>query len=80
MFGPQFSFSFTPFTQSAGSYQVQTLHANNVNSITPLPFNVTITNFPTALGAFYEGSFSGQFSVAAVPHTISTTFRVKRRQ
>lgn len=75
------SFNFQSPTQAAGSYPMQFLMVNNLDSIQMVPpINVNITNFPTASAGFYEGNFSGQFTDAMnVPHNISATFRVRRR-
>ena len=43
------------------------------------PFNVTLTNFPSSAGAFFEGSFSGEFKDQLnVTHSISGSFRARR--
>lgn len=73
---------FTSSAQVPGVYPVTRLYIHDFQRIgTISPFNVTITNFPTAPGSFYEGSFSGQFRDSAnlTPlHTISGTFRIRR--
>jgi hypothetical protein len=76
----QISFSFQSPTQAAGSYALSFIRVNNLDSnIIATPINVTITSFPTVSAGFYDGSFSGQFTTNGTPHTISATFRVRRR-
>lgn len=78
---PRISFAFQSTTQAAGSYPLNDLMVNNVSdSSSATPINVNITNFPTVSGGFYEGNFSGTFTdVSSVVHTITVTFRVRRR-
>jgi hypothetical protein len=68
-------------SQVAGNYQMSYLKVNSYDSLRlSTPINVAVTNFPTASGGFYEGNFSGQFTDnVSVQHTISGTFRVRRR-
>jgi len=78
------SFNFNSSSQTAGTYVMSFLSANNLmadsSSALP-PINVNITNFPANAGGFYEGNFSGQFrDPMNVNHTISATFRVRRSQ
>jgi hypothetical protein len=75
-------FSFQSPSQTAGSFPMQYLAVNNLDSIRNTnAFSVNITNFPTSTAGFYEGNFSGQFTdLQNATHTISATFRVRRRQ
>jgi hypothetical protein len=52
----------------------------NFNTVTLIqPFNVTITNFPQAIGQFYEGSINGSFKDNLnVTHTLTATFRLMK--
>ncbi|MGZ8544626.1 MAG: hypothetical protein ACXWV0_04985, partial [Flavisolibacter sp.] len=70
--------SFNHATLANGTYQATVMN-NHVFQQTTLdqPFNVVITNFPTAPGQFYEGSFSGTFT-ANVTHTVTGTFRIRK--
>jgi len=74
------SFKFSHATNAAGVYPVVSINVQNVSNPTPIqPFNVTITNFPQALGEFYEGSVSGQFKDASnVTHNVTASFRIRR--
>jgi hypothetical protein len=76
------NFRFASSAQVAGVYPLDRLYLHNYQRIGLIaPFNVTVTNFPTIAGGFYEGSFSGQFRDSAnlVPlHTLNGTFRIRR--
>ena len=67
---------------AAGSYPVDHLSIQNYNHTALIqPFDVTVTNFPSAVGQFSEGSFSGQFrdSSNLVPvHAISCSYRLRK--
>lgn len=78
----QIGFSFSSSGQSNGTYAVTYLSVNSFDSTVTVtaPFNATVTNFPTATGGFYEGSFSGQFTASGAAHSISATFRVRRNR
>lgn len=73
-------FTFYSTGQTAGSYPLTILSAQNYSQTTVVqPSNVNLTNFATSVGQFYEGSLSGQFKDASnVTHTVSCTFRVRR--
>jgi len=77
------SFNFQSPSQTPGTYQATYFAVNNLpidTSRTTTPVNVSVTNFPASAGSFYEGSLSGQFTdMQNVNHTISGTFRVRRR-
>ena len=86
MMGHQFStntdinLSFTG-PAAAGTYPATYLSVQSFSNVTLIqPFNVVVTSFPTAIGQFYEGSFSGQFRDAAnVTHTITNgAFRLRK--
>ena len=58
-----------------GALQIQ--YSGNVTLISPS--NVTFTNFPAAIGDFYEGSLSGSYTVNGSPvRNITATFKVRR--
>lgn len=75
----RFSFTFTSPGLTAGTYPLSYINVNTYDSTSlPTPINVTVTNFPTVPGQFYEGSFSGQFRDRSnANHTISATFRTR---
>ncbi len=72
---------FVSANETAGSYPVTNINVSSFDSLTvSTGMNITITNFPTANNGFYEGSFSGQYrDGSATLHTLSGTFRVRRR-
>lgn len=78
---PRISFNFQSPSQTAGAYTIDNLNVNLlVDSASANPISVNITNFPTASGGFYEGNFAGTFrDIQNVTHSISATFRVRRR-
>jgi len=65
---------------AAGTYPISFLDINNLSNLTIVqPLNVTITNFPQAVGEFYEGSFLGQFKdFANLTHNVTCSFRMRR--
>jgi hypothetical protein len=67
---------------TAGTYQANSLSVQQfANSVPIQPFNVIVTSFPANPGAFYEGTFSGQFRDSlnmTTPHTINGAFRLRR--
>ncbi|MGZ3938568.1 MAG: hypothetical protein ACXVLT_07795, partial [Flavisolibacter sp.] len=74
------SFKFGHSALVAGSYAVTGMTTQSFTNLTIVtPLNVTLTNFPTSAGQFYEGSFSGQFKDSSnVTHSVTCTFRVRR--
>ena len=78
--GNHLSFKFSHAANVAGTYPMVNMAIQNFNNLTVVqPLNIIITNFPQSVGAFYEGSFSGQFKDGSnVTHTITCTFRVRR--
>lgn len=75
------SITFTVDDANApGTFPLAKLFVNGNNDVTlTQPFNITFTNLAGAIGEFYEGNFSGQFtdSLSQV-HSISSTFKVRR--
>jgi hypothetical protein len=73
---------FQSNSQVAGTYPVSRLYVNGFNQVEIItPFNISLTNFPATAGAFYEGSFTGQFrdqSNPSVTHNLNGTFRLRR--
>jgi hypothetical protein len=64
-------------TSVAGTYPINFLSVQNFNQVTPdAGSTITFTNFPTATGQFYEGSFTATF--ASGTNTVSGTFRIRR--
>ena len=64
---------------ATGIFPVQRLTVQgHYNTTLVTPFNVTFTKFAAAVGDFYEGSFSGNFTDSSINHTINTTFRIRR--
>lgn len=76
------SFAFTSGSQAAGTYPIDYINVQNYGSSAIIaPSTVTLTSFPAASGAFFEGSFTGSFrdSVNLTPvHTVSGSFKVRR--
>ncbi|MCW3073409.1 MAG: carboxypeptidase regulatory-like protein [Flaviaesturariibacter sp.] len=71
-------FNHTAFV--SGTYPASELIVNGFTQTTlTQPFNVIVTAMPTAIGQYYEGSFSGSFTSGG-NHTISGTFRIRRLQ
>jgi len=64
---------------AAGTYQAFSFSTNTYpQPLLVQPFNVVLTNYPSAAGQYFEGSFSGSFTASGVPHTASGTFRIRR--
>lgn len=78
--GTAIYFNFFHPTLAAGTYQVQTLSVGTtVNAVPVQPFNIVLTHYPALVGEFYEGTFSGSYTLSGVPHTITNgVFRVRR--
>jgi hypothetical protein len=78
--GNHLSFKFSHTANAAGTYPMANMATQNFTNLTIVqPLNITVTNFPQSAGAFYEGSFSGQFRDASnVAHNITCAFRVRR--
>jgi hypothetical protein len=78
--GNYIAFKFNHSTTTAGTYAISNMDIKNFSNLTVVqPMNVTVTNFPQAVGQFYEGSFSGQFKdVSNVTHNVTCSFRVRR--
>lgn len=74
------AFKFSHSTNVAGTYPMANMSTQNFGNLTIVqPLNIIITNFPQSAGAFYEGSFSGQFKDASnVTHSVTCTFRLRR--
>lgn len=67
-----------PSATTTGTFPLGTLTVQRLSATLVAPFNSTLTGFATAVGDFYEGSFSGQFTDSSVSHNISTNFRVRK--
>ena len=68
----------SPATPASGTYPAISVSVQNFQQTTLInPFNIIVTNFP-AVGGFFEGSFTGQFTVSSNTHTLSGTFRFRR--
>lgn len=66
---------------TAGTYPLVSLVVENYNHTTLVsPFNIVMTSFPQAVGEFYEGNLTGQFSDGTDPaiHNISCSFRIRK--
>lgn len=73
------NFQFSSATAAPGTYPITQIAQGNAAGVANPGINVTVTNFPTTIGGFYEGSFSGTYVDAqTVTHTINCTFRVRR--
>ena len=68
--------SILPMT--LGTYPMDLLNVQNFNQIVPTApaSTVTMTNFPTSPGQYYEGTFTAQFNSGG-PHTLSGSFRIR---
>jgi hypothetical protein len=65
----------------AGTYSMNSLLINNSWAYSPSTgMTVTFTNYATAQGLFYEGSFTGTYTTinTSVVHTLTGQFRLKR--
>ena len=71
-------FNFSHPTQTNGTYTMTNLGVQNYNQVTMIqPSTVTITNFPTLPGEYYEGSFTAQFTAGGT-HTLSGNFSIRK--
>lgn len=70
---------FASPSQVAGTYPIDFLSIQNYNQIVPTApsSTVTVTNFPTLPGQYYEGTFTAQFNSGG-PHTVTGNFRVRK--
>jgi hypothetical protein len=69
--------SFTSASATAGTYPITYITLSNSSSTNPSG-SVVVTNFPTVIGDFYQGSFSATFSDTAGNHTVNGTFKVRK--
>jgi len=79
------AFSFQqPVSTYTGSFPITSLYVQQYpnTSVIPIqPFNVNVTNFPSAIGQYYEGNFTGQFrDLNQVIHNVSCNYRVRKSQ
>lgn len=79
----QISFNFNSPSETPGSYPVNSLLVNQQqNSIPVQPFNIVMTQFPTTVGQFYEGSFSGSYrdstATGTVTRNINGSFKLRK--
>jgi hypothetical protein len=71
------NFSFTHNSEVPGTYPLYEMAVNNFIRVTPDQGTVvTITNFPTSPGEFYEGTFTGTYNSGV--NVISGSFRIRR--
>ena len=72
------SFNFTSAAEVPGTYVISNLGVQAFNQVSLIqPSTVTITNFPTLPGQYYEGTFTAQFD-ASGPHTLTGSFRIRK--
>jgi hypothetical protein len=73
-------FSFNHSSNAPGTYPVSYITVGNAMSRTNPAVSAILTNFPAAIGDFYQGSFSGTFTAdsTGANHTINGTFKVRR--
>lgn len=75
------SLSFAHDAKS-GTYPVTSFSVKSADSVVMLqPFNVVLTSYPAAAGAFYEGTFSGKFRGMSSPlpvRNVNGSFRLRR--
>jgi hypothetical protein len=78
-------FNFNSSAQAPGTYVIDEIFVNNLPNTRPVqPLNVVMTSFPTVVGQFYEGSFSGSFRDSSsttgvlTTHTISGNFKLRK--
>ena len=75
------NFAFETPVQLPGTYNVSAITVQGYTGMNTVlsPSTVTLTSFPQAVGAFYEGSFTIQFKDAQnVNHNVSGNFRLRR--
>lgn len=77
----RFDFYFS-HNAAPGNYTMDDIKLHNFDSVVLVqPYNVVLTNYPSAPGQFYEGNFSGSFTRPNMPapvHTLSGSFRIRR--
>lgn len=75
-----FSLWFEHGALANGTYQAKGVDVKDYLGVPKSPFDVIVTNFPQAVGGFYQGSFNGNFSDSSntTTHTLSGTFRLRR--
>lgn len=62
-----------------GTFPLSRLYVQNSAAISLLPpSNATLTSYANAVGEFYEGSFTAQYTDSTSTHNISSSFRVRR--
>jgi hypothetical protein len=79
--GQDIYFTSTSPTAAIGTYPLNQITVNSIQGNTVgLAMNVTYTSFPTVVGGFYEGTFSGSFASGspAVSHTLTGQFKLRK--
>ncbi len=78
--GANISFSFNHDNQVAGTYPMATMNVQTFQQVVlNNAANVVITNFPASVGQFYEGSFSGSFTIGSTVHNVTNgQFRIRK--
>ena len=71
-------FSFSSPSLANGTYAMMTLGVQTFNQVSIVqPSTVTMTNFPTVPGQYYEGTFTAQFNSGGA-HTLTGNFRIRK--
>ncbi len=78
--GANISFSFNHDNQVAGTYPMATMNVQTFQQVVlNNAANVVVTNFPASVGQFYEGSFSGSFTIGSTVHNVTNgQFRIRK--
>jgi hypothetical protein len=72
-------FGFTHAANAAGTYPLSYISVGSTNSRDNPVGSVVVSNFPAAIGDFYQGSFSATYSDTLTGnHTVNGTFKVRK--
>ena len=75
----QLNLRFEHLTNTAGTYNITSLYVGSfMQSTVTSPSTIVITNFPTMIGQFYEGTFSATFTATGAVHTLSGSFKIRK--
>jgi len=74
------SLRFSHTFQTPGTYTLlPVIGVNGFAQAMPIaPSTVTVTNFPTVPGQFYEGTFSATFNATGSVHTLTGSFKIRK--
>jgi hypothetical protein len=79
--GGNIYFTFTHPTATVGTYNIASISVQSFSGNTTVvsPSTVTLTNYPAAIGEFYQGTFAANFKDAQqVLHNVTGAFKLRK--